>query len=152
MEAFGTDTALFFLRTCFRSFTVMWAPSRETNDRLLNDLARIVLSDGMQLNTGEICLFVSWLKAGKMGNLYDASPVRISTAFQVFLEKRRQTRLQMIDEQREREEKALREEQRRQMDSPEYCLEMIEYFDNKGDKALAQAYRARLAALKGGDR
>ena len=148
--AFSEEVALVWLEECFSSFTEMWSPSKDRNQRLLTRLAGIVLAEGRQLNLGEVCLFIAWLTSGKMGNLYDASPVRIACCFQSFLQERMAARGRLVAE-RERQAREQRlEEERNQRCSPEYLQDMVEYWEGRGDEAMARIFRTRLALVKGG--
>ena len=150
METFTFETAIFWLKKRFESFTEMWAPSRERNDRLLTQLAEIIFAEGRQLNLGEVCLFIAWLTSGKMGNLYDASPVRIACCFQTFLQQRASLKSSIIMEREMREYQQRLEDERNQRCSPEYLQDMVEYWTGRGDEEMARIFRTRLALVKGG--
>ena len=142
--AFGRQTAVFWLKRRFVTFTEMRGPGKETADRCLERLAEIIIADGFSLNMAEIYLFIAWLTAGKLGNLYDGSPARVATAFQTYLAKRKEVRIRLAIEREEQKHKKAQEENEIYLSSQEYFSRMIEYWRRKGDEKMADIFRERL--------
>lgn len=109
-QAFGKKAVMYWLKMQFGNFMQMWSPKKEQNEELLTQLASIILGQSQTMNMGEICLFIAWLNMGKFKNLYDGSPVRISTCFQQFADMRRQARMER-NQRLEREEKERQEQE-----------------------------------------
>lgn len=150
-DAFGVETAMFWLKERFRPFAEMWGPNRDVTERCLVQLAEIVLRDGKKLNVAEICLFVAWVTAGRLGNLYDGSPARVAAAFQTFLTKRREARNRVMAEREAQKAKEEWEARERILKSPEYCRRAIAFFESTGDKKNADRMREKLAKVEGGE-
>lgn len=144
-EAYGKDTLLLWLRSQYQSFAQFWGPNREVVDSDLRQLALITFGQCSSLNVGEILWFIAGLKSQRFGNLYDASPLKISGALQSFLSERSQT-LQEWESEREKQrmlEKQQEEEAR--INSRENLESCLQYFIKTNNNAFADIYRRRLA-------